>query len=191
MEENQTFEMKPSVGQSALSYALIYGLAMVVIHLVLFLFDAQQSIAGMIVSSVLSIAGIVLIMLHFRGKLGGYITYGKAVRIGFVSLLFASVIYSGYTFVYHSYVNPTELKEAYVEKYKEAAAGIDKDESIAPENKESVKKVTKKYMAYGFIPWVVSVVTVFMFALFGIIISLIIAIFIKRNPPLQIYEDPA
>jgi hypothetical protein len=164
---------------------------MVVIHLVLFLFDAQQSTAGMIVSSVLSVAGIVLIMLHFRGKLGGFITYGKAVRIGFVSLLFASVIYAGYTYIYHEYVNPVELQNSFEEKYAETAAQIDQNDDMDKDQKVQAKKMTKKYMAWGFIPWVAAKSVIIMYALFGILLSLIIAIFIKKNPPLQIYEDPS
>lgn len=189
MEENNYAKPAPSVGQSALTYALIYAVAMIVIHLVLFLFDAQQSTAGMIITTVISLAGIGGIMYHFREKCGGFITYGKAVKIGFVSVLLAGVIYAGYNYVYHTYINPEELQNTYIEKSSEALAEIDADDNIPQEQKANTKKMTAKFMSYGFIPWVVSVATVFLYALFGIVASLIIAIFIKKQEPFPTFEE--
>lgn len=189
MEENTFPKTEPSVGQSALTYALIFAVAMIVVHLILFLFDAQQSTAGMIIFTVISLAGIAGIMYHFRGKCGGFISYGRAVKVGFVSVLLAGIIYAGYSYVYHTFINPEELQNTYIEKSGEALAEIDADDSIPSEQKANIKKMTAKYMSYGFIPWVVSVATLFMYAFFGIVASLIIAIFMKKQEPFPTFEE--
>ena len=62
--------------------------------------NIQKETSGMVVSIVAIIAGMVLATLDYRNKkLKGFISYGKAVKIGFLTMLFADFIVAPYNFV--------------------------------------------------------------------------------------------
>ena len=166
-------EKKPSAGKSALYYGLLLAVALIVVHLVLYLTDMHQSTTGMVISGIVFVAGISLVSLDYRNKkLGGYISYGKAVKIGFLTVLFASFIVAIYTFVYHSNINPGEIQQAKIE----AAEKI-----YAMELDSAQEEQFLKWADYMNTPVVYAVVTIFMYALIGIVIALITSIFIKKE----------
>lgn len=166
-------EKKPSAGKSALYYGLLLAVALIVVHLVLYLTDIHQSTTGMVISGIVFIAGISLASLDYRNKkLGGYISYGKAVKIGFLTVLFASFIVAAYTFVYHNNINPGEIQQAKIE----AAEQIYKMEMDSESEAQAMK-----WQEYIHTPLTYAIGAIFMYALIGIIVALITSIFIKKE----------
>ena len=166
-------EKTPSAGQSALYYALFLSIAMIVTHLILYLADLQTETVGIVISVAVVLVGIVLVILDFRNKkCGGYISYGKAVKIGFLSMLFAGFFVAGYTFIYHTYINPGELQEVKLERSQE----------IYNQGMESGQEAQAiKMIEYFVNPLTATISAIISNALFGIIISLIVAIFVKKE----------
>lgn len=191
MEENDVIKMKPSVGQSALTYALLFSIALIAVSLVLLLVDMKEGWVALAIIILVFAGGITLIMLDFRSKLNGFISYGKAVKIGFISVLFASIVMAGYSYINDIYIDPDALTEGYAKEYTKAMKDIDEMDEFSPEQKSNTKKYTKISLRYKYTPWIRAVSVPFLYAIFGIIFALIIAIFIQRKEPLQIYEDPA
>lgn len=166
-------EKSPSAGQSALYYGLIVGVAMIVVHLILFLASMQKETAGIIISLAVITAGIVFVSLDYRNKkLNGFISYGKAVKIGFLTMLFAAFIVAAYTFVYHSYINPNDIQEAKIE-----AAQQIYNYGLDPEAEAQQLKIQE----YVHTPIVYAVGAIFSYAILGIIIALITSIFVKKE----------
>ena len=167
-------EKTASAGQSALYYALLAGIAFILIHLILYIANlGGENIVGQIISFVVFIVAIVMIQLDFRNKkLGGFISYGKAVKIGFLSILFASFIVAIYMFIYLSYINPGEMAQKLLEGQQEVYnMGLPSDQEA-----EWIKMQDYIHnpISYG-------IFTIIMYALLGILFSLITAIFIKKE----------
>ena len=166
-------EKKPSAGKSALYYGLLLAVALIVVHLVLYLADYHTSTGGIVISMLVLVAGIVVASLDYRNKkLGGFISYGKAVMIGFLTVLFASFIVAIYTFVYHSNINPGEIQEAKIE----AAQNI-YDMELEPAQEEEFLKWADIMNT----PVASAVTVIFMNALIGIVAALLTSIFIKKE----------
>lgn len=173
MEESKPVFTKPSAGKAALSYGLILGAVLVVLHLILFLLDIQEGTTGFIITLVVIIAGITMATLDYRNKKwNGFISYGKAVKIGFVTMLFAAIIVAVYTFVYHSYINPADIRDAKIEATQQIY-----NLGLEPEAEAQALKMQE----FIHTPPVYALATILSYALIGIIISLIISIFIKKE----------
>ena len=166
-------EKLPSAGQSALYYGLLLGVALILVHLILYLADIQKETSGFVVSVIVMIAGVVLVSLDYRNKKWkGFITYGKAVKIGFLTMLFAGIIVAAYTFMYHSYINTNDIMEAKMEGMQQIY-----NLNLEPEAESQQLKLQE----YIHTPLVYTGGAVFSYAILGLIISLITSIFIKKE----------
>jgi hypothetical protein len=166
-------ERTASAGQSALYYALLAGIAFILTHLILYIADIGDTRAGQVIGFVVLIIAIVVIQLNFRNKkLGGFISYGKAVKIGFLSILFASVIVAIYMFIYLSYINPGEMTQRLLDGQQEVY-----NYGLSPEQEASQLEMQE----YIHTPIVYAIFTIVGYAIMGIILSLITAIFVKKE----------
>jgi hypothetical protein len=166
--------LNPSAGKSALYYGLLLSVALIVVHLVLFLTDLQTSTTGIVISLVVMIAGVVVAQLDYRNKKwGGLISYGKAVKIGFLTVLFASILVAPYTFIYHSYINTSDILDAKLEAFQQIYnLGLDPDGEA-----QSIK-----IQEFIHTPMIYAFFSIVWYAIIGIVISLITSIFIKKEP---------
>ena len=166
-------DIKPSAGQSALYYGLLLAVVFILVHLVLYLVDQNKETAGIIVSVVIFIAGVVVVQLDYRNKkCGGFLSYGRAVKIGFLSVLFASFMVAVYMFVYLSYINPGEMLQAKTDAIQDIYnMGMD------PEGEAQAVKIQE----FVHTPVVYALFTILGYAFMGIIAALITSIFIKKD----------
>jgi len=163
----------PSAGQSALYYALLIGVALIVVHLILFLLDQTKETPGMIISTAVFIIAIIVVQLDYRNKkLGGFISYGRAVKIGFLSILFASFIMAIYMFIYLTQINPGEMQQALLDAQQQVY-----NYGLSPEQEASQIKMQESIHT----PIVYALGTILGYAFMGIIVSLITSIFIKKE----------
>ena len=171
-------EMKPSAGQSALFYGLILSAGVILLHLILFLFDASIFKPGFLLLLLILAVGISFVSYDYRNKKwGGYITYGKAVKIGFLSVLFSSVLIAIYNWMFYTYID-----DALVVKVQDFLITAIKDFEMDTEEKaEALVAIPKYYNAVSG-----AIATVFLFAFWGIIISLITSTFIKKEKQLSL-----
>lgn len=166
-------EKSPSAGQSALFYGLLLGVAMIVVHLILYLANIQKETSGIVVSFIVMIAGVVLASLDYRNKkLKGFISYGKAVKIGFLTMLFAAFIVAPYTFVYHGYINTNDILEAKIEATQDIY-------NMGMESEQEEQWI--KIQEFVHTPLVYAGGALLTYPFFGIIIALITSIFIKKE----------
>jgi len=163
----------PSAGKSALYYGLVLGVALVVLSLILYLVDQQKEVAGIVIGTLALVVGIVLVQLDFRNKKsGGFITYGKAVKIAFLTMIFTGIIVAVYTFVYHSYINTNDL----LETRNEQIQGIYNRGLDAATEEQSIK-----WIEMSTTPLVSALGALISYPLLGLIVSLISSIFIKKD----------
>lgn len=163
----------PSAGQSALYYGLLIAVALIVLHLVLYLVEQSRETLGMAISTIAFLAAIVVVQLDYRNKkCGGFISYGRAVKIGFLSVLIASIFVAVYMFIYLSYINPGEMQQTLLDAQQTVY-----NYGLSPE--QEAQSLELQEMIHT--PVVYAVGTILSYAIMGIIFSLITAIFIKKE----------
>jgi heme/copper-type cytochrome/quinol oxidase subunit 4 len=164
---------------TTLLYALIMGVAQIVVSLVSFFLGYQTDkinsggwfgLVPLLISIVILVFGIRAVREEQEGK---QLTYGKGVGTGVLISLYAGIIGAVYTYIHFTYVNPN-FSDYLIEasRVKWAALGMSDDKIEAGE--KGVRMFTKPLLqsVFGF---VLSVV-------FGLVLSLIISVFLKRTP---------
>jgi hypothetical protein len=105
---------------------------------------------------------------------GKYMTYGRGVGTGMMIALYSGIIGSIYAYVHYTFVNPN-FSDYLIEasRIKWAAAGMNDTQMEGAE--KGIRMFTKPAIqaVFGFLMTVV----------LGLIVSLITAAFLKRNPP--------
>jgi Protein of unknown function (DUF4199) len=165
---------------TTLLYALVMAIAQIVVTLLQFFLGYQTDkissgtwfgFMPLVVSIVVLILGIKAVREEQDGK---YLTYGKGVGTGVLISLYSSLIVAVYSYIHFTYVNPNFADYMIeVSRAKWAAAGMS----------ESSMEGAEKFTRTIFKPIVQSVFGLLLGVLFGTILSVIIAAFLKRNPP--------
>ena len=166
-------EKTPSAGQSALYYGLMLAVLFIVVHLVLYIAGQNKETVGQVISLIIFIGAVIFVQLDYRNKkCGGFISYGRAVKIGFLSVLFSSVIVAIYMFIYLSFINPAEIQQALIDAQQQIyEMGMSSDEEAQ----------ALKFQEYIHTPATYAIFTPFGYAFMGIIVALITSIFIKKD----------
>jgi hypothetical protein len=172
MEEKQT-----SLGLHTLIYGVGTGLVLIVLSLILYVTNLYMNEVLRYLEYVIMIAGMVIGSLQYRKvQLKGFMTYGQAFSANFLIGLFATVVSVIFFFFYIKYINTGLIDEimAQVRTKMEAKAG-----NMSQEQMDQSMMWTEKFMSpvwmviWGFL----------VSAFWAAILSLIIAIFIKKKNP--------
>jgi hypothetical protein len=165
---------------TTLLYALVMAVAQIVVNLISFFLGYQtdrMSSGGwfgfvqLAVSILVLVLGIKAVRDEQEGK---YMTYGKGVGTGVLIVLYSTIIGVIYSYIHLTYINPN-FPDYFVEasRTKWVAAGM--SESAMENAEKGVRWFTR--------PLVWSAFGAIMSIVFGTVISLLVAIFLKRNPP--------
>ena len=166
-------ENNPNLMKSTMTSGAILGTALVIFSLILYM-------AGLIFSKGLSyfswlilIGGIVWGIKSYKDQQQGFISYGRALGVGMLTVLFASIIAALFNYILYAYIDPS-----LVEKSIEMARNqmVEKG-TLSDEQIELGLSMTKKLMQPGFM----ALMTVFGSGFMGLIFSLIIAAFMKNE----------
>jgi hypothetical protein len=181
-------EKDQSIISNSMIYGFIFGIVLVVYNIIITATGINKTlIAGGITMTMLSallslilyFGGVVISQQHYRNKkLEGYITYGKAFTFGFLVTVFASLLVAVYSFVYAQWINPDYGQELFemtkqltldmLDRFNAPADAVDQALAKIEENGVS----TAQDFAFGAISNGL---------VFGVIISLITSIFIKKE----------
>jgi len=168
-------ETKRTQTKVALNYGALYGLAAIVVSLLFYFMKTDiQSKLPQYTSWVIQIAFIVMGIKSYRDEdLGGYIGYGKSVGTGILISIFGGIIVALFSIVFFVYIAP-EMKQMILDA---AQQKMGEQGGMTGEQMEVAMEWTAKMMSPGFL---------FFFAILGstimgLIFSLIISIFMKRD----------
>lgn len=164
---------KHSLTYSSMTYGLYLGLALVVYYLVLYV--ANQFFnpgLGYVVYLIIA-GGLFFSMKHFRDKLNaGVLTYGNGVKLGVLVAVFSGFISGVFTYVLFI-IDPT-LIDQMIQVQQQALI-----ESGVPDSQiELVEEMMRKRSNLA----VIVISSLFSMALVGLLISLIVAAIVKKNP---------
>ena len=163
-----------SVNHMAMSYGLYMGLALILNSVIFYVMGSPFSQISSYISWAIIIAGIALAMRTYRdNNTEAGVTYGRALRLGTLQSLFASLILAFFTFVLFQLVDKT-----LIDKFFSFMEGQLLSKGT-PENQiDAIMSFYKKIMT----PLSFSLGQILTVTFMGFIFSLILAIFFKKQP---------
>jgi len=167
--------MKPT-SKSQLTKTIIYGtilgLVLVIYSFILHKTNLEKNMWLSLFQNIFLIAAIILSIQCFRNRFNeGYISYGKALGTGVLTIIWASLIVAIYTYLFTKYIDPTAIENA-----RELAL-----KNIENSNNEDQIELMSKIFNFIFSSSIMSVLTFIGNVFKGTIFSLIIAAFLKKE----------
>ena len=170
-------------------YAVVLSVTNIVLTLVFFFLGFQTDkmaqgtwIAGLLPFAVMIIVtwlGIKAVREEAKDK---SLSYGKGVGTGVLIALYAGLIGAVYTFVHFTFINPN---------FADYAIDVARQQWAAKGMGDSQMDGAEKFMRIVYKPVVMAIMGVILSPLFGLIISLILSIFLKRKPAATAENAPA
>lgn len=162
---------------------LIYGLASVIYSLVVYLV-APDLLFSMGISMVVGLALVIFFMVRAanaeKEDNEGFLSYGEALRTTFVVFAVGALISTLFTYVLYNFID-SSLLEVMQEQAVETAVSMAERFGAEGEQLEEIReKAMEQDMSFG----IGKVALNYIFAcIFGLIISLIVSAFVKKNSP--------
>jgi hypothetical protein len=176
MENNET-TARPGMFKSALTYGLLIGILLIVIHLVFYFAGAMTSKYMAYLYYAVMLAAIILATKAWRDEvMGGYIRYGQALGFGTLTIFLAAAMVGIYIFIFYKFVDPGALNELMVGAEQQM---IEKNPNITDEELDMALTVSQKFMKPGFL----GITSIFNYTFLGFVMSLITSIFMKKTNP--------
>lgn len=174
MEEKST-----SVWKSALTTGVYLGIVFILSSVVFYVMGNPFSKVAQYLTYPIMIAGIALAQISYKKTLGGEMTYGQAFGVGLLAMIFASVISGIYTYLLYEVIDPSLQEQLRIYTEEEIMK-----KGIPEEQLEIAVNMAAKFQK----PAIMAVMAIVGGAFMGAIISLITAIFTKKNPTHEVPE---
>ncbi|MCL3780508.1 DUF4199 domain-containing protein [Prolixibacteraceae bacterium JC049] len=166
---------KNQLVSSAMTHGLMLGGGFVIVNIVFWLTDRPFAGGQEYVNYFLYIGLIYLGTVSFRKtEPGGYIKYGKALAYGALTSFFGAVIFAFWLFVLYKFID-SDLLQQRIEFTQDALL----NQGMSDDMVEQQSKVMEMFMG----PGIMAFGELFGKTLMGFILSLIVAIFTKKNNP--------
>lgn len=179
-------EKKPTLLQFTMTYGAILGIVSIIFSIILYIAGyIPYNFKRMALTAVIGI-GIMIVFLVMGSKayrdkvLEGTISYGKALVLGMMIVVFATILSGFYSLIFNLFIDPE-----YADKVFEATKswmydylnnmGVP-DASI----EQSMDRIEKQQAAYT--PMKAFFQSVFYSFIVGFVLSLITSAFVKKNP---------
>ena len=171
----------PSSAKIAIKWSLIYVLVAIVITYAIEIAKLSVNSPVKYVTYVILIIFLLLAQKEHRDKQGGYITFGNAFVTGMLYGIFAGILTAIFVYIYLSILSPEVFAQA-IEQQRQTMVEAGK---LSGDQVDKAMDIAKKYG-----PILGSVATVFIYAILGVIVGLIGAAILKREPSIDNTTDP-
>lgn len=180
METSSDPKKLPSPVKIALKWGLVAGIAIIIYGMILYFAGMSTNQSAQWFSYILLGIGIYLGAREHRDKqLGGYMSYGRALGAGVLICLFAAILTGLFNYVFFT-LNTDALEEIKTQQEQQIY-----EQGLPREQEEMSLKMVSKMMT----PAMLLVFVIPGMTFFGLILSLIIAAFLKKDRPLHIEEE--
>lgn len=169
-----------SFTSTATRYGLIGGAGLIVLTLLSYLVfipagGTMMWIGGLLSFLVYIVIIVMAIRQHRDEELGGYITLGRAIGLGTLTLIVALLLNSVFNYVYTTFIDPEVMNQAL-----DATRGIYESLGMDEDQVDELMEEAKENQPSGL---VTMGMTVFFGAITGLIFSAIIGLIMRKNPP--------
>jgi len=162
-----------SLAKSAMYYGALIGAALVLYTFIIYLTGQTTNRFLGFVQYFIIIGGIYYAVKKYRDEsLNGFISYGKALGFGTLTIFFAALIIGFFTFILYSYIDPSMIdKILAISEDAMVARGMPNDQI------DMAMEWTRKFTT----PLALTISTVFGLTFMGFIFNLIISLIVKKN----------
>lgn len=164
---------QPSVARIALKWGAILGIAQIIFSIIIFVTDNFGNSALGSVAYLLILGALILAMRDFRSLNGGYMTYGEGVSVGTLTAAISGFLSSIFSVFYMTVID-TGVMERVMDKTREQ---MEAQGNLSDEQIDQAMEISQKFQS----PGILFVFGVLGAAFVGLILSLIVAAFIRRN----------
>jgi len=167
-------ENVPSNSKIALNNGVIIGIVLIFYALLLWIFNVDRENWLQYFSYLFMLVGVVLAVKQYREKNNGFLTYSQAFSNGFLTLLFAGILTSVYSFVFFQFIAPEEVLKM-VETAEEQM--YDRNPNITEQEVEVAMGYAKMFMT----PGALAIIVLFFNTIASLLIAAIVAAFMKKE----------
>lgn len=172
-------EKSQSIWKSTMVSGVYLAIALILLSVIFYVTGNTFSKTAQYLSYPVFIAGIIWGQISYKKELGGIMTYGQALLAGLLTMVFASIISSIYTYILYTIIDPSLQEQMRIFTEEQLV-----QRGISEEQMEMSLKMASKFQT----PVMMVVMGIVGGAFMGLIISLITAIFIKKNPSDEVPE---
>ena len=167
-------EKTASIWKSSLLSGVYLAIVLILVSVVFYVTGYTFSKVAQYLSYPVIIAGIIWGQISYKKALDGTITYGQALAAGLLTMVFASIISSIYTYLLYAIIDPSlqEQMRIFTEEQMLSKGNVPEAQM------EAAMKIASKFQT----PLMMTIMGIVGGAFIGLIVSLITAIFIKKNP---------
>lgn len=169
-----------SVWKSSIMSGIYLGIVLILVSVVFYVTGNTFSKTAQYVGYPIMIIGIILAQLSYKKALGGEMTYGQALGVGVLAMIFASLISGIYTFLLYQVIDPSLQEQLRIFTEQQ----IVQQGKVPEEQIDMAVEMATKFQK----PAIMLAMALFGGAFMGLIISLITAIFTKKNPSTEVPE---
>lgn len=169
-----------SIWKSSITYGVYLGILLILLSVVFYVTGNTFAKSAQWASYAFMVGGVVWAQLGYRKAFGGTLTYGQAVGVGVLTMLFASIISSIYTYLLYEVIDPSlqEQLRLFTEEQ------IVKQGKVSEEQMDMAIEMQTKFQT----PIMMFIFGILGGTFIGLIISLITGIFTKKKPSEDIVE---
>ncbi|MFD2571644.1 DUF4199 domain-containing protein [Spirosoma soli] len=165
---------RTSTARVALKWGGVLGIALILFSLILYLTDNTSNAALGAVTYLFMAVGIVLAMREYRTLNSGYMTYGEGLGLGALTATISGLLSSLFS-VFYTTVIDTGIMERASDKIREQL----EDRGVPDEQIDQQMEMMQMFQS----PGLLFVFGVIGSAFIGLLLSLVIAAFMRRNNP--------
>lgn len=165
---------KPSIKPIAYTYGLYLALVSIAMAVAMYVLNVQKSWALSIISTVLTVAILVYAIKVYKQKNNGFLSLGDAIKVGLAVSVIGGIIGAVYAYVHYTYIYP-EFIDMTLDQTRIQIS--ESNPNMSEEQIEQAVGYTKMFTS----PIFFSLMSVIGSLFFGIIVSLIAGLIMKKE----------
>ena len=165
---------KPPIKPIAYSYGLYLALVSIVVLVIMYVANLEKNWALSIASSLASIVIFVYGIKTFKLKNGGFLSLGDAIKVGLAIAVIGGVIAAIYAYIHYAYIYPEFIEITKEQAYLQIT---EQNPDMSADQIDKSMEISSLFMT----PMFFSLSTVIGTLIFGLIVSLIAGLIMKKE----------
>ena len=170
----------PSVKKIAMTYGLLWGLASIVMSVIMYVTGnhLERSWVQTVVGIIIMVAAIYMGLKAFKKESGGYMSFGEGLKTGMAVTLIAAVIGAIWFYLFVTVIE-TGFQEQLLENSLDQM--LEQNPNMPQEQIDTAMSITESMTQ----PWILTSFSIIGTLFFGFITSLIVSAVTKQDRPNQ------
>ena len=169
-----------SIKKIALNYGVLLALLSIVLQVISYVLDAHIDRPWWlsVLQMVISVAVLTMGIKAYKTGNAGYLTIGQALKTGVAISLIAGIIAVVFNYIFINYIDPDFIQKTLEFSHDQM---IESNPNMAQKDIDMAMDLSARFMS----PLWMSAFALLGTLFFGFIISLVIGLVMKKNPPHQ------